>query len=210
MSINSSENEFHILLVSKPEMPLIVFVSVFFSHSGLDLLDVADALKWAFLVLPNYCLGQGIGDMFNNYNALNFFNTAVETCVDEVQKLKMPVPNPRQWCERHIRELFGSTVEFQENYLAWHNPGIGRYLIFLAWEGVVFFVLVLLIEYGVFRTCRQFLVWGYCNLVGTANQEPALADDDDVLAEKERVMSAQDVLLIKQLTKVFPGNKRKF
>ena len=191
-------------------MPLIAFVSLFFTRTGLDLLDVADALKWAFLVLPNYCLGQGIGDMFSNYNALDLFNNAVHMCIDELHKLKIHVPDARQECERYIRELFGSTVQFQENYLAWHNPGIGRYLIFLAWEGIVFFVLVLLIEYGVFRTCKQFLIRGYSNLMGIANQEPAQADDDDVLAEKERVMTAQDVLLIKQLTKVFAGNKRKF
>lgn len=192
-----------------------------FSYTGLDLLDVANVLKWAFLVLPNYCLGQGLGDMFNNYNALDFFNKAVDMCIQA--NLPPPYPHTKQGCEKSIRKLGGNVLEFQENYLAWDNPGIGRYLIFLAWEGIVFFALVLLIEYGVFRACRRFLARvlhactpfsarGYVN-VGVVNEESILGDDDDVLLEKARVMTSEDisdVLAIKELTKVFPGKNRKF
>lgn len=176
-----------------------------FVYTDLDVLDVADALKWAFLVLPNFCLGQGIGDMFYNCNAMDFFNKAVDTCVHTSSRF----PHTKQDCEKVTRELGRKTLEFQENYLAWDNPGIGRYLIFLAWEGIVFFALVLLIEYGVFRVCARFLARGYASIVGLASQEPPTADDDDVSAEKERVMTAQDVLVIKELTKVFAGKSRK-
>ena len=121
----------------------------------------------------------------------------------------LPIPHTKQDCEKLIREIGGKILVFQENYLAWDNPGIGRYLIFLAWEGLVFFALVLLVEYGVFRACARFLARGYASIVGLVSQEPLTADDDDVLAEKERVMTAQDVLVIKQLTKVFAGKSRK-
>lgn len=171
-------------------------------------MDVANALKWAFLVLPNYCLGQGIGDMFNNYNALDYFNKAVDTCVNS------PYHLPRKFCEDEVRKLVGDKLEFQDNYLAWDNPGIGRYLIFLAWEGIFFFALVLLIEYRVFNVCTRFFarLRSYSTGVFTM-EESTLADDEDVLAEKERVMTSadiDDVLVIKELTKVFPGNGRKF
>ena len=173
----------------------------------LDLLDVADALKWAFLVLPNYNLGQGMTDMFNNYNAKELFNSAVDMCV-------ATFPVPRKYCEEEIRKLGGDNLQFQDNYLAWDNPGIGRYLIFLAWEGILFFALVLLIEYRVFDACTRFLARLRSYSTGVFTMEGStMADDDDVLAEKERILTSEDnddVLVIKELTKVFGGNGRKW
>ena len=169
----------------------------------LDLLDVANALKWAFLVLPNYCLGQGLTDIFNNYNALDFFNKALDMCL----RFESPAT-----CEKRIREYFGSQLEFQENYLSWDNPGIGRYLVFLALEGIVFYSLVLLIEYGVFNRLTGIFRRSF-STVGPRSEESLVADDDDVLEEKRRVMSSEnmdDVLAIKELTKVFSGNGREY
>ena len=169
----------------------------------LDLLDVANALKWAFLVLPNYCLGQGLTDIFNNYNALDFFNKALDMCL----RFESPAT-----CEKRIREYFGSQLEFQENYLSWDNPGIGRYLVFLALEGIVFYSLVLLIEYGVFNRFTGIFRRSF-STVGQRSEESLVADDDDVLEEKRRVMSSEnmdDVLAIKELTKVFSGNGREY
>ena len=169
----------------------------------LDLLDVANALKWAFLVLPNYCLGQGLTDIFNNYNALDFFNKALDMCL----RFESPAT-----CEKGIREYFGSQLEFQENYLSWDNPGIGRYLVFLALEGIVFYSLVLLIEYGVFNRLTGILRRS-SSTVGLRSEESLVAEDDDVLEEKRRVMSSEnmdDVLAIKELTKVFSGNGREY
>ena len=169
-------------------------------------MDVADALKWAFLVLPNYNLGQGMTDMFNNYNAIQLFNSAVDMCVKTFHF-------PRTFCEEEIRKIGGDKLQFQDNYLAWDNPGIGRYLIFLAWEGIFFFVLVLLIEYRVFDACTRFLgrLRSYSTGVFTL-EGSTMADDDDVLAEKERILTSEDiddVLVIKELSKVFGRNGRK-
>ena len=163
----------------------------------LDLLDVPNALKWAFLVLPNYCLGQGLFDIFDNYNALDFFNKALDRCL-----------HTKAECEKLIREYGGSQLEFQKNYLSWDNPGIGRYLVFLALEGIVFYALVLLIEYGVFNRLTGIFRCSF-STVGLRSEESSVADDDDVLEEKRRVMSSEnmdDVLAIKELTKVFSGN----
>lgn len=144
--------------------------------------------------------------MFNNYNALEFFSKAVDMCVHS----KIPYfPHTKQDCEKHIRELGGSKFQVQDNYLAWANPGIGRYLVFLACEGIVFYSLVLLIEYGFFRSSYQFVVHGYSRVARFLHRESSVADDDDVSAEKERVMTSDDVLLIKELTKVFAGKSRK-
>lgn len=112
----------------------------------------------------------------------------------------------------HILACFLTRLQFQDNYLAWDNPGIGRYLIFLAGEGIVFFVLVLLIEYSVFHACARSLA-RFCNLHrrGLVHAECSVSDDD-VLAEKERVMTSEDssdMLVIKELTKRFAGRSRK-
>ena len=171
----------------------------------LDLLDVPNALKWAFLVLPNYCLGQGLFDIFDNYNALDFFNKALDRCLHT----KLPFFHPtKAECEKLIREYGGSQLEFQENYLSWDNPGIGRYLVFLALEGIVFYSLLLLIEYGVFNRLTGIFRRSF-STVGLRSEESLVAEDDDVLEEKRRVMSSEnmdDVLAIKELTKVFSGN----
>ena len=146
--------------------------------------------------------------MVNNYNALEFFNNAVDMCIHS----KIPnVPHTKQDCEKYIRKLVGSKMQFQDNYLAWANPGIGRYLVFLAWEGIFFYSLVSLIEYGYFRSCHQCVVRSYSKVVKFLRRESSVVDydDDDVLAEKERVMTSDDVLLIKELTKVFPGKSCK-
>lgn len=180
---------------------LTVFV---LSIPELDLEDVADGLKWAFLVLPNYCLGQGISDIFNNYNTLRLVD---QECHSKAKFL------PLADCEKMAKEFLGPKLKFQTNYLAWDNPGIGRYLVFLALEGIVFYSLVLLIEYGAFSACARFfkrLRAFSANVI--VSQDSHSADDDDVLEEKERVMRStdkDDVLVIRELSKVFYGNGRR-
>ena len=180
---------------------------MFFIYLTLDLhlLDVANALKWAFLVLPNYCLGQGLTDIFNNYNALDYFNKTLDRC------LHIKLHLTKAECKKLTRE-YDSQLEFQENYLSWDNPGIGRYLVFLALEGIVFYSLVLLIEYGVFNRLTGILRRS-SSTVGLRSEESSVAEDDDVLEEKRRVMSSEnmdDVLAIKELTKAFSGNGREY
>lgn len=174
------------------------------SIPALDLSYVARALKWAFVVLPNYCLGQGLSDIFNNYNSINTFNRLVNLCMITPSHL---IPHDRKSCERYVREDAGKDFQFQTNYLAWDNPGVGRYLVFLAIEGAVFFLFVLMIEYDVFR-----FVWN-CKGQSRSYQvvDTSLPEDDDVSAEKERISSGQvlpDVLVIEDLTKVFRGSMK--
>ncbi|XP_032221027.2 phospholipid-transporting ATPase ABCA3-like isoform X2 [Nematostella vectensis] len=199
----TAANAFVILTVFNIITGLATLLTVFIlSIPGLDLLDVADALKWAFLVLPNYCLGQGIGDIFSNYDSLTIFNEAVDACVKELG------PTFRNICIKTIEQLAGSRLQFQDNYLAWDNPGIGRYLIFMSLEGLVFFLVVLVIEYGVFRrlllVCRRG-----CEAKDPQielNSSTCTVEDDDVFEEKKRVAAGNtrgDVLILDELTKVF-------
>ena len=147
--------------------------------------------------------------MFDNYNALDFFNKALNMCLHT----NLPYFHPtKAECEKLIREYGGSQLKFQENYLSWDNPGIGRYLVFLALEGIVFYSLLLLIEYGVFNRLTGIFRRSF-STVGLRSEESLVAEDDDVLEEKRRVMSSEnmdDVLAIKELTKVFSGNGREY
>ncbi len=43
---------------------LVIFI---LSIPDLGLVDVSNTLKWVFLFLPNFDLGQGLGDMYINY-----------------------------------------------------------------------------------------------------------------------------------------------
>lgn len=51
---------------------LIVYI---LSIPSIGLVNVAHALKWAFLVLPNYNLGQAMIDLFNNYQFKTVFES---------------------------------------------------------------------------------------------------------------------------------------
>ena len=176
---------------------LATLLTVFIlSIQALNLLDVADALKWVFLFLPNYALGQALNDMFTNHQYLGLFNTGVEMCVQQ--------KHPRKLCEIFIRKMLkNNKIVYQENYLAWDSPGIGRFLIFLAWEGLFFFLLVLFIEYGGFSNlfCRRKSV-GKSPITNGASKPV----DEDVVIEKRRIERKSfhdDVLVLDQVTKFY-------
>ena len=178
---------------------LATLLTVFIlSIPALDLLDVADILKWVFLFLPNYALGQAINDMFTNHQYLDVFNKGVAMCL----KRKLPKP----MCEALIRQFLKNSpnkIVYQENYLAWENPGIGRFLIFLAWEGLFFFLLVLFIEYGgLFGICRRSGMVRKPSITNGATKPI----DEDVAVESRRIEARSfidDVLLLENVTKFY-------
>jgi ATP-binding cassette subfamily A (ABC1) protein 3 len=59
----------------------------------LGLEDLSKTLEWVFLlILPNYCLGQGLSDYYKNYELKDIYE---EFCVkEEFDKLCTFVPNP--------------------------------------------------------------------------------------------------------------------
>lgn len=175
---------------------LVVFI---LSIPSLNLLDVAKALKWAFLVVPNYNLGQGMIDLFNNYQSIEIFNKAVASCEKSYHFDKAR-------CENLTLSFVGDQLEFETNYLAWANPGIGRYLVFLALEGFLFFFIVLIIEYEIVPRFFRQIVSGKARVlyVHKDGEDPPL--DSDVQVEQTRIQNqnrGNDVLMLKDLTKVY-------
>jgi len=246
---------------------LVVYI---LSIPSIGLLNVAKALKWAFLVLPNYNLGQGMVDLFNNYQFMHAFENEdpvsmckqfvrnipgagshpklitlicknslktyhrgsidVNQCIKDDMSISLNATVAGMLCNGIEDFLNNATSHFQYNYLAWDNPGIGRFLIFLAIEGFIFFSIVLMIEYrvlrGLFRrlqaTGRHLLTCvfsgGCCCETGpvvyvVSNQAKQDHYDSDVADEKRKIDNQfvnNNVLTMKDLYKIFHPRAGKF
>ncbi len=54
-----------------------VMAVIILNIPGLNTKSIAKALEWLFLILiPNYCLGQGLEDLYNNFQYLNICTRA--------------------------------------------------------------------------------------------------------------------------------------
>lgn len=90
------------------------------------------------------------------------------------------------------------------NIYDWNEPGIGRHLIYMAVSGVVYFVLLFMIEYRVFSKAAQCARGTF---QGKLLTQPSI--DDDVTEEKRKVeaMSSQDLkvnnLVLRKLSKFY-------
>ncbi|GAB1288076.1 Retinal-specific phospholipid-transporting ATPase ABCA4 [Apodemus speciosus] len=92
-------------------------------------------------------------------------------------------------------------AQFGEEYSA--NPFqwdlIGKNLVAMAVEGVVYFLLTLLIQHHFFLT----------RWIAEPAREPIFDEDDDVAEERQRVMSGgnkMDILKLNELTKIYSGS----
>ena len=112
-------------------------------------------------------------------------------------------------------------MAYNENYLAWENPGIGRPLFFMFCQFVVCFVFLFFVDSGLSKKLRESIT---ACLMGPDEQDPLGSDDSvpltahgvnedgDVKAEQDRIMSttveqlkSTDSLLLAQVKKYY-GN----
>ena len=112
-------------------------------------------------------------------------------------------------CKIAIQRTPDLDINFHRDYLAWSTPGVGRFLLILPIEGVLFMLLVLFIDYNVARSLRSLIRKdNQVDPFDSIHQE--IAEDSDVLAERRRVLEGEargDVLVVNDLTKIFkvPG-----
>jgi len=57
----------------------------------LGTMDLSRVLEWVFLVLPNFCLGQGLSDFYTNYQVLQVCDTPEVKFICGLH-LKQPFP----------------------------------------------------------------------------------------------------------------------
>ena len=167
------------------ELAILVIQILMVPQLGLE--NIAKTLKWVFLVLPNYCLGQGLIDMYTNHGNIEACAAAEQLC----------------------REL---NITFQTNYMSWENGGQGRYSVFMACEGLLLIVVVVLIDAGIAEKV-WYKLSGVKRHLSSRIEINVTATDEDVVAEQKRVRELAlqssfqsndgDLLLVNDLWKIY-------
>eukprot|EP00056_Hartaetosiga_gracilis_P010708 m.159480 g.159480 ORF g.159480 m.159480 type:complete len:1802 (+) comp13370_c0_seq2:43-5448(+) len=172
--------------------------------------DIANTLKSVFLFLPNYCFGQALSDIYNNYMSLSIMSSLLPICR---QYIHDPSATVDQCC--HLVDNFPDKqdlpfqVQCESDFLAMSPPGIGRYLVCMVAQSIVFFIIVLLIEYGVMR---RAIAW-ISGASATVKDIDLENMDQDVRAERMEVQTKMRILENKcsqQLTSVLSSNELAF
>lgn len=93
------------------------------------------------------------------------------------------------------------------DYFGWNEPGIGRNLVYMAVVGVIFFVVLIILEYRLLEGFAYLLSSVFKRKLPSRSEDNML--DDDVLAEKHRLeaMTMDEIkthnLLMKQVSKFY-------
>uniref|UniRef100_A0A8C1CUZ2 ATP-binding cassette, sub-family A (ABC1), member 3b n=1 Tax=Cyprinus carpio carpio TaxID=630221 RepID=A0A8C1CUZ2_CYPCA len=143
----------------------------------LKLVDLSHLLDKIFLIFPNYCLGMSFSEFYQNYEIITFCTSS--------------------FFAEDICKYFNIT--YQVNYFSMDEPGVGRFLVAMSLQGVVFIALLFFIE----LQCR---IWCCCFI-----EEALQPEDRDVAEERKRVLECQPVvdsmvgspLILQELSKVY-------
>ena len=111
---------------------------------------------------------------------------------------------------------------YDGDYSGWEYPGIGRSLIFMAAQGVIFFIILYILDSGVCRRAVRLIKGRHrddniqlrqqdVEMMTPANGVPAgPVEDNDVATERRRIVSTPveqlattDVVILRQLTKLY-------
>ncbi|XP_067672614.1 phospholipid-transporting ATPase ABCA3-like [Haliotis asinina] len=169
----------------------------------LGLENTSRILEWIFMsVLPNFCLGQGLEDFYNNYEFLKICEKFKPLCTI------MPTFSCCSGC-------VDSCLYNNENYFGWEQNGIGRMLVFLSIQGVVYFSLLFAIELNLFQQ-----IFYAISSIGSesrrssvlmrqlSNTDSRIQEDSDVATERARLANnslyqlfQSDKLLLKEVVK---------
>ncbi|KAK3103182.1 hypothetical protein FSP39_017082 [Pinctada imbricata] len=188
---------------------LATLIAVFvLSIPSLGTEDIAKALDWVFAALiPHYNLGLGIMNVYVNYNYL-------KTCEDAGYQTTCASGTSTSPCCDYCTS---NCLTFTDNYLDMASPGIGKNLLFMSLQGLVFFIIILLAEYQVFtRIMYSISKPKNRSAVGSIEdlgESSAMGQrDDDVVNEEKRInqtaittLMGTDKLIVKNISKYY-GN----
>uniref|UniRef100_A0A673NHT1 ATP-binding cassette sub-family A member 3-like n=1 Tax=Sinocyclocheilus rhinocerous TaxID=307959 RepID=A0A673NHT1_9TELE len=157
----------------------------------LKLVDMSHLLDKIFLIFPNYCLGMSFSEFYQNYEIITFCTSS--TFAEIICKYK------------------SEYITYQVNYFSMDEPGVGRFLVAMSIQGVVFIILLFLIElrcvHILLNLCRRR------KKVLLLAEEALQPEDRDVAEERKRVLECQPVvesmvgspLILQELSKVYSG-----
>uniref|UniRef100_A0A4W6GA54 ATP binding cassette subfamily A member 3 n=1 Tax=Lates calcarifer TaxID=8187 RepID=A0A4W6GA54_LATCA len=153
----------------------------------LKLQDLSHLLDKVFLIFPNYCLGMSFSQFYQNYEFISFCTSS---------------PLSRTICKI-------LNITYQENYFSMSEPGVGRFLVAFSVQGVVFIILLFVIELQCVRT-----LWRLLTSLCRGQDAALLPEDRDVAEERKRVLECQPIvesmvgspLILQELSKVLGTN----
>ncbi|XP_076468754.1 phospholipid-transporting ATPase ABCA3-like [Babylonia areolata] len=191
---------------------LVTMTTVFVMALIPDVQALGRTLNWVFMALfPNHCMSRAFMDIYTNYlnndfctNTLNYTVTCYTRSSPCCRGIGLGCSNESDTC-----------LWFSQDYVSWEEPGIGRYLLFLGLQALVFFGATLLVENGFFRRLAACLVC--CTRRARPASQPLFIngssvsqEDDDVAAERRRVnatpasvLAQRDSLLLVNLYKQY-------
>uniref|UniRef100_A0A8C1CH62 ATP-binding cassette, sub-family A (ABC1), member 3b n=1 Tax=Cyprinus carpio carpio TaxID=630221 RepID=A0A8C1CH62_CYPCA len=175
----------------------------------LKLEDMSHLLDKIFLIFPNYCLGMSFSEFYQNYEIITFCTSsdfADFICKSYSESLLAVISimwHTQCGLGSHSHSHFGwssTDITYQVNYFSMDEPGVGRFLVAMSLQGVVFIALLFLIE----LRCVLLLA-----------EEALQPEDRDVAEERKRVMDCQPVvesmvdspLILQELCKVYSGGQ---
>lgn len=144
------------------------------------------------VIFPNFAVGQGMLDLYTNYQVSNICVNASKYC----EYLKTP-------CCKYYNDSDPSPcgsqecLDWTENYMSWRKPGLLRFFTFMPIQFLIQFTALLLFEAGVFRKLfyQIKLLFIRKNVVGVISEQQEemerlygdIKKDDDVLFEEARI-----------------------
>ncbi|XP_070635571.1 ATP-binding cassette sub-family A member 17-like isoform X1 [Bos indicus] len=166
-----------------------VLVSVT-SEKDLGYTEISESLDNTFLLLPGHCLGMALANLYYNFELQKFCKVK---SLDQIECSKVS--------EGYV---------VQEDIYAWESLGMGKYLIALAISGLVYLILLFLIETNVLWELKarfSGLYWKQ-KLVVLQNAE-SVPGDQDVEEEAKMIKNSwedlckKNPLVLKELSKVY-------
>ncbi|XP_076468817.1 phospholipid-transporting ATPase ABCA3-like isoform X2 [Babylonia areolata] len=169
---------------------------------SIGLKDFVETLDLVFMVLfPHYSLGIGFSNMYVNHENREYCINGPIKPPNTCQAFKLKKEN-NPCCKGICGK---SCTPFEDNYLSWEYPGIGRNIVFMALQCAVFFVLTLAIDY---QLPKKLVYLCHCMACQcrNADEDSASSEDRDVAVEKQRVDSGGadgDTLVLNRLYKQY-------
>uniref|UniRef100_A0A671YN55 ATP binding cassette subfamily A member 3 n=1 Tax=Sparus aurata TaxID=8175 RepID=A0A671YN55_SPAAU len=166
----------------------------------LKLQHLSHLLDKVFLIFPNYCLGMSFSQFYQNYEFNSFCPSS---------------PITQAVCKY-------LNITYQPNYFSMSEPGVGRFLVAFSAQGVVFIILLFVIELQCVRTLRRLLtsLGRRRKQVADLSKRPLVdaaltPEDRDVADERKRVLECQPVvesmvgspLILQELSKVYSSGQ---
>lgn len=127
--------------------------------SELQLQNLSKILSKVFLIFPNYCLGMSLNQFYQNYEFISFC-TSNTRCQDLCQILSKLFFTMSFYCLKMCLTcslVCFLDITYQTNYFSMSSPGIGRFLVALSVQGLVFVLLLFVIELQFVKTLHRFV-----------------------------------------------------